>query len=51
MTTEPQTAPSRIAAKMVIGGQSVDAHEDTGGTVVDRANLNTPPVQKLLRGT
>jgi ribose transport system substrate-binding protein len=32
-------------------GQSVDAHEDTGVTVIDKANLNTPPVQKLLSGT
>jgi ribose transport system substrate-binding protein len=32
-------------------GQSVPVHEDTGVTVVDKANLSTPPVQKLLSGT
>jgi len=32
-------------------GQTVDAHEDTGVTIIDKANLNAPPVQKLLSGT
>ena len=31
-------------------GQTVPAHEDTGVTVVDRDNLTTPDVQKLLSG-
>ena len=35
MTTEPQAAPAQIAAKMVIGGQSVDAAEGQTFDVLD----------------
>ncbi|MGZ8528606.1 MAG: aldehyde dehydrogenase family protein, partial [Candidatus Limnocylindrales bacterium] len=35
MTTEPQAAPAKIAARMVIGGQSVDAAEGQTFDVLD----------------
>ena len=35
MTTEPQTAPALIAAKMVVGGQSVDAADGQTFEVLD----------------
>ena len=37
MTTEPQTAPAQIAAKMVIGGQSVDAADGQTFDVLEPA--------------